>query len=71
MNILEQFGIVPIDFATLEAVLSEYKYLALNFEHLCQRTSQFEEKYIDKNIGDYSGNFYLYDAFCTHARKCK
>ena len=26
MNVLEQFGIVPIDFATLEAVLSEYRY---------------------------------------------
>jgi predicted transcriptional regulator of viral defense system len=26
MNVLEQFGIVPIDFATLETVLSEYRY---------------------------------------------
>ena len=26
MNVLEQFGIVPIDFATIEAVLSEYRY---------------------------------------------
>ncbi len=26
MNVLEQFGIVPIDFATLETVLREYRY---------------------------------------------
>jgi len=26
MNVPEQFGIVPIVFATLEAVLGEYKY---------------------------------------------
>jgi predicted transcriptional regulator of viral defense system len=26
MNVLEQFGIVPIDFATLKAVLGEYRY---------------------------------------------
>ena len=26
MNVLEQFGIVPIDFATLEALLGEYRY---------------------------------------------
>lgn len=26
MNVLEQFGIVPIDFITLESVLSEYKF---------------------------------------------
>jgi predicted transcriptional regulator of viral defense system len=26
MNVLEQFGIVPIDFATLETVLGEYKF---------------------------------------------
>lgn len=26
MNVLEKFGIVPIDFTTLEALLSEYKY---------------------------------------------
>ena len=26
MNVLEQFGIIPIDFNTLEAVLSEYRY---------------------------------------------
>jgi len=26
MNVLEQFGIVPIDFATLKAVLGEYSY---------------------------------------------
>ena len=26
VNVLEQFGIASIDFATLEAVLREYKY---------------------------------------------
>lgn len=37
MNVLEQFGIVPIDFATLEAVLSEYRYPG-------DKVSQMEKK---------------------------